>query len=163
MSRGLGNRCRQLLDWLNEKPGQWRRVMDLAGDDVSARTSLNRAAHTLNRRGLVDLWRHKPCESEPGYLVAKSSGPKRRLPKDLQCLVPDYHRDECLLAYDHGADPSDWASYLDTIRTNMGLDLIATAARNGLNINQAKRRIEQGARNRRGKPTEDSHDDENDA
>ena len=83
MSSGLGKRCRQVLKLVDAHPGKWVRVGSASGN-ASTVSSLRRAAHTLERRGLVETKKHHDTAGTWLVVRRKSGDP---VPADLARIL----------------------------------------------------------------------------
>ena len=97
MSHGMGSACRRLLHAMDMEPGKWVQVVAIARSASDA-SSLRRAAHALERRGLADVSRFRgPDASWPAgtWLMARRRT-EETLPDDLAVLVPKDEQPELL-------------------------------------------------------------------
>ncbi len=133
MSSGLGKRCRQVLNLVDAHPGKWVRIYSQSRD-ASVASSLRRAAHTLERRGLVETKKHH--DSRGTWLVVrrKSEDP---VPADLaRILGPE--RLKSLLSVYGVCSSKQWQRKIDNARDFLKDELWQCFLDSGLSIDKAK-------------------------
>lgn len=133
MSSGLGKRCRQVLNLVDAHPGKWVRIYSQSRD-ASVASSLRRAAHTLERRGLVETKKHH--DSRGTWLVVrrKSEDP---VPADLaRILGPE--RLKSLLSVYGVCSSEQWQRKIDNARDFLKDELWQCFLDSGLSIDKAK-------------------------
>ena len=134
MSKGLGCMERRVLRTLEQHPGKWVRLMT-DGAEPSRASSVRRAAHSLERKGLVRL--RKSSKGGVTRLAARIvSDDEGILPEDLARLMPERNRNELLASYGAGNTSTPWDEQLERIRESMREYLWESAVRTGMDIEQ---------------------------
>lgn len=126
MGSGLGRVCKRVLHKVDKHPDKWVRLTS-AAESPSEASSLRRAAHTLERRGLIELNKHhdkrgtwliarRPRTPEVPADLAKVLGPSR-----CQVLLDGYKKSRSLEAWHKAIDNATeylknelWQCLLDT-------------------------------------------------
>lgn len=133
MSRGLGKRERGLLRSVDRHPGKWVRVTG-AVSDPSVAVAMRRAAHSLAKRGEVELRRRTVAGRS--YLVIRR--PVRILPDDLELLLPENTKKTLIDEHPKALAEGRWEALLDVHRQilkNYLYDIcLATSRQTSMNI-----------------------------
>lgn len=133
MGSGLGKRCRQVLRLVDEHPGKWVRIYS-ASRDVSTASSLRRAAHTLERRGLVETKKHH--DSRGTWLVVRRKS-EDLVPADLARILGPERLKSLMAAY--GVWSSEqWQRKINNARDVLKDELWQCFLDTGLSIDKAK-------------------------
>ena len=128
----MGRRCRQVLLQLDRHPGKWVRLASSARTEAEA-SSLRRAAHTLERRGLVDL--RKRRDARGTWLVARRRS-EETIPDGLSRIIgPD--RARTVLDARKVLPPEEWRRRLDGAEDFLKEELWQRFLLSGLTIDEA--------------------------
>ena len=133
MSSGLGKRCRQVLKLVDAHSGKWVRVGSASGN-ASTVSSLRRAAHTLERRGLVETKKHHDTAGTWLVVRRKSGDP---VPADLaRILGPE--RLKSLMAVYGVWSSEQWQRKIDNAHDVLKDELWQCFLDTGLSIDKAE-------------------------
>lgn len=133
MGSGLGRKCEQVLGQVDRRPGKWVRLTAAAGS-ASEASGLRRAAHTLERRGLIELKKH---HNEKGtWLVARRKSDEL-IPEDLARILGPERVRTALDSY-ASCSPTQWRRRISGSYDFLKDELWKCFLASGMTIDEAK-------------------------
>ena len=134
MGHGLGRQCKRVLEMAQRHDGRWVRLTSKAAT-ASEASSLRRAAHTLERRGLIDVKSYND-KGLTRLVVRLKRGEDEILPPDLAQIMSKERRDALLADYARLRSLGSWQEAVSDTREQLKEALWQAALRTGLNIDQ---------------------------